>query len=125
MEMAESVTLDKSKDFAIRIVNLYKYLCNEKREFIMSKQILRCGTSIGANLSEAICGISRNDFLAKVFISLKECAETRYWLELLNKTDYLSDSEVKSIDNDCTELIKLLTSTIKTTRRNDAKNREC
>ena len=123
--MAESVTLDKSKDFAIRIVNLYKYLCNEKREFIMSKQILRCGTSIGANLSEAICGISRNDFLAKVFISLKECAETRYWLELLNKTDYLSDSEVKSIDNDCTELIKLLTSTIKTTRRNDAKNREC
>ena len=91
----------------------------------MSKQILRCGTSIGANLSEAICGISRNDFLAKVFISLKECAETRYWLELLNKTDYLSDCEVKSIDNDCTELIKLLTSTIKTTRRNDAKNREC
>ena len=84
----------------------------------MSKQLLRCGTSIGANLSEALYGISRNDFLSKVYISLKECAETKYWLELLNKTDYLSDSEFKSIDDDCTELIKLLTSIVKTTRQN-------
>ena len=115
--MAESLTLDKSKEFAIRIVNLYKYLCSEKHEFIMSKQLLRCGTSIGANLSEAMYGISRNDFIAKVFISLKETAETEYWLELLNKTGFLSDAEYVSIDNDCKELIRLLTSIAKTTRQ--------
>ena len=116
--MAESVTLDKSKEFAIRIVNLYKYLRDDKREFVMSKQLLRSGTSIGANLSEAMYGVSRSDFLSKAFISLKECAETKYWLELLNKTDYLTDVEFTSIDNDCTELIKLLTSIVKTTREN-------
>ena len=115
----ESLTLDKSKDFAIRIVNLYKYLSKDKHEFILSKQLLRCGTSIGANLSEAIYGISRNDFLAKVYISLKECAETKYWLEILQKTGYLSENEFKSIDEDCTELIKLLTSTVKTIRKNN------
>ena len=117
--MAESLTLDKSKDFAIRIVKLYKYLCNNKREFVMSKQLLRSGTSIGANISEALYGVSRKDFLAKVFISLKECAETKYWLELLYKSDYLSESEFLSINNDCTERIKLLTSIVKTTRQND------
>ncbi len=116
--MAESLTLDKSKEFAIRIVKLYKYLRDDKREFILSKQLLRSGTSIGANLSEALYGVSRSDFLAKVFISLKECAETRYWLELLYKTDYLTDIEFTSIDNDCTELMKLLTSIVKTTREN-------
>ncbi|MBR2146240.1 MAG: four helix bundle protein [Muribaculaceae bacterium] len=116
--MAESLTLDKSKDFAIRIVKLYKYLRDDKHEFILSKQLLRSGTSIGANLSEALYGVSRSDFLAKVFISLKECAETRYWLELLYKTDYLTDIEFTSIDNDCTELMKLLTSIVKTTREN-------
>ena len=120
--MADSVTLDKSKEFAIRIVKLYKYLCKEKREFVMSNQLLRCGTAIGANLSEAIYGISRNDFLAKVYISLKECSEAKYWLELLHETDYLSDSEFNSINDDCTTLIKLLTSTVKTTRENDTKN---
>ena len=113
------MTLDKSKEFAIRIVRLYKYLCKEKREFVMSKQLMRCGTSIGANLSEAIYGVSRNDFLAKVYISLKECAETKYWLDILYETGYLSDNEYDSINNDCTELIKLLTSTVKTTRQND------
>lgn len=116
--MAESLTLDKSKEFAIRIVKLYKYLRDDKHEFILSKQLLRSGTSIGANLSEALYGVSRSDFLAKVFISLKECAETRYWLELLYKTDYLTDIEFTSIDNDCTELMKLLTSIVKTTREN-------
>ena len=116
--MAKSLTLDKSKEFAIRIVKLYKYLRDDKREFILSKQLLRSGTSIGANLSEAMYGVSRSDFLAKVFISLKECAETRYWLELLYKTDYLTDIEFTSIDNDCTELMKLLTSIVKTTREN-------
>ena len=116
--MADSLTLDKCKDFAIRIVRLYKYLCDEKHEYVMSKQLIRCGTSIGANLSEALYGISRNDFLAKAYISLKECAETKYWLEILNRTDYLSVNEFESIDNDCTELIKLLTSIVKTTKQN-------
>lgn len=119
--MADSLTLDKSKEFAIRIVNLYKYLCNEKHEYVMSKQLLRCGTSIGANLSEAMYGVSRNDFIAKVFISLKESVETEYWLELLNKTDYLSDTEFDSIISDCKELIRLLTSIAKTSRENNAK----
>lgn len=118
--MAGSVTLDKSKDFAIRIVKLYKYLRENKREFVMSKQLLRCGTSIGANLSEALYGISRKDFLSKVSISLKECAETKYWLELLNQTGYLNDNEFKSISDDCNELIKLLASTVITTRKNDS-----
>ncbi len=116
--MAESLTFDKSKDFAIRNVKLFGYLCNEKHEYIMSKQLMRCGTSIGANLADALYGTSRKDFLAKISISLKECAETRYWLELLHKTDYLSDSQYDSINHDCTELIKLLSSTIVTTRQN-------
>ena len=120
--MTDSVTLDKSKEFAIRIVKLYKYLRKEKREFVMSNQLLRCGTSIGANLTEALYGISRKDFLSKVSISLKECAETKYWLELLNKTGYLNNNEYKSINDDCTEIIKLLASTVKTTRQNDSES---
>ena len=113
--------MDKSMDFSIRIVKLYQYLRKQKREYVMSKQLLRCGTSIGANLTEAKYGISRKDFLAKVSISLKECAETNYWLELLNRTGFLNDNEYKSIHDDCTELIKLLASTMKTTRQNDSK----
>lgn len=118
--MAESLTLNKSKDFAIRIVNLTKHLRKEKQEFILTKQLLRSGTSIGANLSEAYYGISRNDFLAKVFIALKECAETKYWLELLHETDYLTDNEFNSIYDDCNELMKLLASIAKTTRKNES-----
>lgn len=110
----DSVTLDKSKNFAIRVVRLYQYLNTEKKEFVLSRQMLRSGTSIGANLSEAIYGISEKDFLSKVYISLKECAETKYWLELLFKTDYLTKSQYDSIDADCTELIKLLTAIAKT-----------
>ena len=110
----DSVTFDKSKNFAIRIVRLYQYLCTEKKEFVLSKQLLRSGTSIGANLAEAIYGISDKDFLSKMYISLKECAETKYWLELLFKTDYLTEQQYQSINEDCTELIKLLTSSAKT-----------
>ena len=110
----DSVTLDKSKNFAIRIVKLYQYLCTEKKEFVLSKQLLRSGTSIGANLAEAIYGISDKDFLSKMYISLKECAETKYWLELVFKTDYLTEQQYQSINEDCTELIKLLTSSAKT-----------
>ena len=110
----DSVTLDKSKNFSIRIVRLYQYLCTEKKEFVLSKQLLKSGTSIGANLAEAIYGISDKDFLSKMYISLKECAETKYWLELLFKTDYLTEQQYRSINEDCTELIKLLTSSAKT-----------
>ncbi len=104
----------KSKRFAVRIVRLCKYLHDEKKEYIMSKQLVRSGTSIGANLAEAECGISRKDFLAKVYISLKECAETKYWLELLYETDYLNKEEFESIYYDCEEIKKMLSSTTKT-----------
>ena len=106
--------LHKSKLFAIRIVRLYQYLCSEKKEFVLSKQLLHCGTSIGANLAESECAISKKDFLSKVYISLKECSETLYWLELLYETDYLSQAEYNSIRSDCEELRKMLSSTTKT-----------
>jgi four helix bundle protein len=104
----------KSKKFAVRIVNLYKYLCEEKREFVLSKQLLRSGTSIGANLAEAEYGISEKDFLAKVYIALKESAETVFWLELLFETKYLSESEYASIHDEALELLKMLKATTKT-----------
>ena len=104
----------KSKRFAVRIVNMCKYLKDEKREYIMSKQLLRCGTSIGANLAEAECAISRKDFQAKVYIALKECAEAKYWIELLHETEYLTDEQYRSIWSDCEEIRKMLSSTTKT-----------
>ena len=104
----------KSLRFAIRIVKAYQYLCEEKKEFVMSKQLLRSGTSIGANLSEASAASSRRDFQAKVYIALKECAETLYWLELLKETDYLSSNQYQSLFNDCEELRKMLSATTAT-----------
>ncbi len=104
----------KSKAFAVRIVRLYQYLNDEKSEYVLSKQLLRSGTSIGANLAEAECAISRKDFLSKVYIALKECSETTYWLELLYETDYLSEQEYQSMNLDCEELRKMLSSTTKT-----------
>ena len=109
---------DKSKAFAIRIVRLYRYLCEEKKEWVLSKQLLRSGTSIGANIVEAQAAVSKKDFLAKMYISFKECCETEYWLELLHDTDYLSDDEFKSIDEDNLELKKLLSSITYTTSKN-------
>ncbi len=104
---------DKSKAFAIRVIKLYKYLCATKQEYVLSKQLLRSGTSIGANIAEALCGISKKDFLAKMYIAFKECIETQYWLELLSETDFLSKSEFESINSDCEELRKLLSSITK------------
>ena len=104
----------KSRRFAVRIVKLYRYLTEEKREYVMSKQLLRCGTSIGANLAEAECAISRKDFLAKVYIALKECAETKYWLDILCETEYLSQKQYQSICGDCEEIRKMPSSTTKT-----------
>ena len=107
---------EKSLKFAIRIVNLYKYLVDDKKEFVMSKQVLRSGTSIGANIAEAQYAQSKADFLTKMHISLKEASETKFWLKLLHLTSYIDDSHI-SIMSDCDELIKILTSTCKTTKQ--------
>ena len=113
----ENIVKDKSLSFAIRIVNVYKYLVAEKRETVMSKQLLRCGTSIGANIREAEQAQSRADFLSKQNIALKEANETEYWLELLMRTGFITQNEYESINNDCVELNKLLISIIKSTKQ--------
>lgn len=112
----ESAAMQKSKAFAIRTVKLYNYLCEEKREYVLSKQLLRSGTSIGANLAEARCAISKKEFLTKVSISFKECSETVYWLELLHDTNYITDLQYNSMSTDCNELYKILSATIATLR---------
>lgn len=106
----DNIILVKSKKFAIRSINLYKYLKDTKQEFVISKQLLRSGTSIGSNVKEAVRGQSKPDFLAKMNIALKEASETEYWLELLHETDYITDSDFKSIYADCQELLKILMS---------------
>ncbi len=104
----------KSRKFAVRIVNLYKYLCEEKKEFVLSKQILRSETSIGANVAESECAISKKDFLSKIYVALKECVETNYWLDLLYETQYIQEAEYISVKNDCNEIRKMLSATTKT-----------
>ena len=104
----DNIIVDKSKVFALRIIRLYQYLKNEKSEFVLSKQLLRSGTSIGANVKEAIRGQSRADFYAKLNISLKEASETEYWLELLHESGYIEEKPFVSIYEDCQELIKIL-----------------
>ena len=136
--MEKPTIQQKSRDFAIRIINCYKYLTEEKKEFVMSKQLLRCGTSIGANTRESKNAQSRTDFLSKLSIALnrrpserrtklawvipsekeedevKEADETAYWLDLLQATDYLEKKMFDSLNDDCVELIKMLTAIIKT-----------
>ena len=114
----ESVVRDKSKMFAIRIVKLYRHLCEEKKEWVLSKQLLRCGTSIGAIIVEAQAAISKKDFLAKMYIAFKECCETEYWLELLHETGYLTNNEFESINQDNITLKKMLSSITFTTSNN-------
>lgn len=114
--MSENVVFIKSKVFAVRIVKLYQYLCETKKEYVLSKQLLRSGTGIGANIAESTCAMSDKDFLAKIYIVFKECAETQYWLELLYDTDYLMEKEYISISEDCIELKKLLSSISKTAK---------
>ena len=111
--MKESIIKDKSMSFAIRVVRCYKYLVEEKHEFTLSKQMLRCGTSIGANIKEALRGQSRPDFIAKMNISLKEASECEYWIELLTNTEYLPQDSAQSLLEDCQELIKILISIVK------------
>ena len=122
--MKANIIQIKSKAFAIRIIRLYRYLIETKKEYVLSKQLLRSGTSIGANICEALCGVSKKDFLSKMHISFKECVETQYWLDLLAETDYLSKSEYDSISSDCEELRKLLSSITKSTNENIRQNEE-
>ena len=112
----ENAVREKAMLFAIRIVKLYKFLC-EKNEFVMSKQILRSGTSIGANIAESSRAESDNDFIHKLSISRKEGQETLYWLELLQRTDYISSEQFNSMQAGCEELLKLLTSIILSTKK--------
>ena len=116
--MAENIVKEKSKSFALRTIKLYQYLCREKKEFVLSKQILRAGTSIGANVCEADCAMSKKEFIAKLNIALKEAAETEYWLELLCLSEYLAQREFESLYHECGEIKALLIAIIK---KSDAK----
>ena len=118
--MKETALQKKSKAFAVRIIRMYQYLCEEKKEYVLSKQVLRSGTSVGANVREAKRAQSKPDFYAKLFISLKEAEETEYWLELLVETDYISKEMFDSIYKDNEELIKLLVSSTKTVKENNS-----
>ena len=104
----DNIVQQKSFTFAIRIVNLYKFLNSEKKEFILSKQLLRSGTSIGANVEESIGGQSEKDFLSKISIAYKEARETIYWLKLLQATDYLAEEQAQSLLFDAEELCKII-----------------
>ena len=112
--MIENGVKAKSLVFAKRIVLAYRYLCDEKKEYVLSKQLLRCGTSIGANIAEAQRGQSTADFAAKMTISLKEANETQYWLRLLFRTNYISEKEYNSLNADLDEILSLLTAICKT-----------
>ena|SRR5690606_20375057 len=115
--MSESIIKNKSYAFALRIVKAYKHLITEKKEFVLSKQLLRSGTSIGANVTEAIGGITKADFSAKISIAYKEALETEYWLQLLKDSEYLEAKIYNSLIGDCTELSKILFSILKSTGR--------
>jgi four helix bundle protein len=114
-EMKEkNIVKEKSYSFALRIVKAYKYLAEEKKEYVLSKQLLRCGASVGANIEEAIGGQSPKDFFAKLNVSYKEARETMYWLRLLKDSDILNEKESDSLMKDCDELLKIIGTIIKT-----------
>jgi len=123
VEDEQNIIQSKAKSFAIRIINLYKYLVDTHHELVMSKQLLRCGTSIGANTRESKNAQSKMDFVNKLNIALKEGDETQYWLELLYETNFLNETEYNSIYNDSKEIIALLVSIIKTTKKNIEKGK--
>ena len=117
--MKQSIVGDKSKQFAIRVVRLYQYLMESasRKEYVLARQVLRSGTSIGANVKEALRGQSPADFTAKMNIALKEASETEYWLELLGETGYIEDKQSVSMLDDCRELIRMLMSIVKSTNK--------
>ena len=112
----ENTVKFKSRQFAIDIINLYKSLVEDKKEYVLSKQVLRSGTSIGANVVEAEAGISKKDFLAKMYISFKECCETEFWLDIMHETEYIDDKTFNVLMPKCSELNKMLTAITKTTK---------
>jgi four helix bundle protein len=116
--MKENIVKNKSFKFAVRIVKLYQYLCEQKKEFVLSKQLLRSGTSVGAMVREAEHAESKLDFKHKMAIAQKEINETIYWLELLAATDYITSEQFESVNVDAVEIIKLITTIIKTTKFN-------
>ena len=118
VNMRENVLKAKSFNLAVRIVGLYRHLCESKKEFVLSKQVLRSGTSVGANIREAEHSQSKSDFIHKMAIAQKEINETIYWLELMQATNLLSQEEFDSINSDAVEIIKLITSSIKTAKKN-------
>ena len=117
-QQGDNAILDKSKAFALRIIKLYKYLCAQQKEYILSKQIVRSGTSIGANVKEAAYAQSKAVFYAKMNIAYKEANETEYWLELLHESGYIDSRSFESIYSDCKELIKILTAITKNQKSN-------
>ena len=122
--MKDNILIDKSIDFGARIVKLHRYLVKTKYETILSKQILRSGTSIGANISEAQYGNSKADFIAKLHIALKETAETEYWLHVLEKSDYLDTDLASSVLNDCLEIKRILIASINTAKQKDGQSND-
>ena len=116
MNEKDNIIKIKSFQFAIRVINLYKHLCSEKKEFVLSKQLLRSGTSIGANVREAVNAQSKLDFIHKLSIAQKECDETIYWLELLKETNYISNEEFNSLYPKCDEVLKIIRSIILTSK---------
>ena len=117
--MKENILIEMSINFAARIIKLQRYLVKHKKETIISKQIVRSGTSIGANINEANYGQSKADFISKLHISLKETAETEYWLKLLVKSDLLTNEEAKPLLNDCLDIKRVLISSINTAKKNN------
>ena len=114
----DNIVVQKSYAFSLRCVKLYKFLCNRDDNYVIGKQLLRSGTSIGANVREALRAQTRPDFTTKLNIALKEASETEYWLELLRDAEYISTSQAESMLSDCVELLKILTSIIKKTKEN-------
>ena len=121
VDMAESIMLDKAKDFAVEIINMCKNLKEAKRESVLTNQLMRSGTSIGANIHESKYAHGTADFISKMQISLKECYESEYWLELLNRTGYIDDEKYKKILNDCGQIRRMLISSINTVKENSQK----
>lgn len=116
--MSESIMLNKSKDFAVEIVNTCKGIKHTHRESVLTNQLLRCGTSIGANIYESKYAQSKADFISKMQIALKECYESEYWLELLERTDFISNEQYKELQSDCGSIRRMLISSINTTKSN-------
>jgi len=116
--MSESILIQKSLKFSAKIIKLQQYLIKEKKESIISKQVIRSATSIGANINEANYGSSKADFIAKMHIALKECAETEYWIRLLTESKYITDEIFNNLINDCLSIKKMLVATLNTAKRN-------